>query len=191
MNKALLCATENNICKGPVAERSKKKEVKGGFRLTLEFHWLCPLCPWCSWTIWNWLQLIGFWVNVFFGINCILFMTLKLYSKWFQFPSSKGVPSIQSGNEESLKGHISCLFYFQNFQKIKESQKYSDSTNSIPVQGMTAAVNTELMKENIFWEVKHNFNLFFWKFKKLNFPSRSRESCSILPLHWENSHGAT
>ena len=161
-----------------------KKEVKGGFRLTLGSHWLGPLCPWCSRIIWNWLQLIGFQVNAFLGISCIPF------SSWHQhclpndsqFPSSKGIPSIQSDKGEGFKGHLPCLSYFQNFQKIKESWKYSDSTNSIPVQGMTAAGDTKLTEENISWEVKNNFNLFFWKFKEPNFSSRNRKSCSVLSI---------
>jgi len=162
----------------------RKKDVKGGIRLTLESHRLGPLSPWCSWIIWNWLQLIGFRVNAFLEINCILFFS------WHQhcipndshFASSKGIPSIQSDKGESFKGHIPYLFYFQDFQKIKESWTYSDSTNSIPVQGMTAAANTKLSEENIFWEVKNNFNLFFWKFKESNFPSWNRKSCSVLSI---------
>lgn len=35
-------------------------------------------------------------------------------------------------------------------------------------------------KENIFWEVKNNHSYFFWKFKKLSFPSRNRESYFLL-----------
>lgn len=40
---------------------------------------------------------------------------------------------------------------------------------------MTAAVITELPK-SIFRQVKNNYSNLFWKFKKLNFPSRNRMS---------------
>ena len=95
------------------------------------------------------------------------------------FPLQK-VSLLYNQTRERVLRVISLVFLiFKTFRKLR---KYSDSTNSIPVQGMTAAGDTKLTEENIFWEVKNNFNLFFWKFKEPNFSSRNRKSCSVLSI---------